>query len=70
MFDQKYFSTHLKELREKKGVSLETVAKAIGLSRPTVNLWETGGRLPSIAALWKLADYFNVSIDELIGRIR
>ena len=68
MFDKEYFRLHLRDLRKARGNSIEEVADAIGVKRPTVNRYETGTILPSISALWRLADYFDVSLDELVGR--
>ena len=61
------FSQKLKELRSKKGVSQATVAADIHISRSAVAKWENGLGLPNDESLKLLADYFSVTIDELIS---
>ena len=58
----------LKQLIQETGVSQRQVAEAIGLSEPALNHYINGRREPDIATLIKLADYFGVSIDYLVGR--
>jgi len=43
------------------------LAKAIGVSKGIISLWENGLREPNMYSLIKLAKYFDVSIDELVG---
>ena len=43
------------------------VAEEIGLSRPAVSSWKTGKAKPSDVTILKIAEYFNVSIDYLLG---
>lgn len=54
------------KLCEKKGVSPSTVAKEIGLSNSATTYWKRGSS-PKADTIQKLADYFNVSIDYLLG---
>ncbi len=54
-------------LRRKKGVTQETVADFLGITKASVSKWETGISLPDIAQLPKLASYYDISIDELMG---
>lgn len=61
------FSQKLKELRSKKGVSQAKVAADIHISRSAVAKWENGLGLPNDESLKLLADYFSVTIDELIS---
>lgn len=58
----------LKELRKKKGVSQLRMATDLNTTQNTISRYETGEREPGIAELIKIADYFNVSVDYLIGR--
>ena len=58
----------LKELRKKKGISQLRLATDLNTTQNTISRYETGEREPGIAELIKLADYFNVSVDYLIGR--
>lgn len=55
----------IKELRMNRGISQKKLADAIGVAQSSVNYWEKGQRTPSVDAAQKLADYFNVSLDEL-----
>lgn len=62
------FSENLKGLRRAKGVGQAELAKLLNTSAKSVSHWETGYTEPSIAQLIVLADYFDVSLDELLGR--
>lgn len=52
--------------RKKKGISQETAAGKLGVSRQTVSKWETGETLPDIQQAKKLAVLYGLSLDELI----
>jgi len=58
----------LKELRKKKGISQLRLATDLNTTQNTISRYETGEREPGIYELIKIADYFNVSVDYLIGR--
>lgn len=58
----------LKELREQRGISQTELANFLGVVRSTVCQYEKGNRMPDSNILCKLADYFNVSVDYLLGR--
>ena len=58
----------LKELRKKKGISQLRLATDLNTTQNTISRYETGEREPGIGELIKIADYFNVSVDYLIGR--
>ena len=64
------YGESLKEQREKLGLSQSTVAKKINTSHQNISRWESGKILPSIDFCVKLADLYDVSLDELIGRDR
>lgn len=55
------------ELCKSKGVAPSAVAEAIGLNRANASFWKQGS-VPSTANLEKLADYFGVSVGNLLGR--
>ena len=57
----------LKELRKKKGISQLRLATDLNTTQNTISRYETGEREPGIDELIKIADYFNVSVDYLIG---
>lgn len=58
----------LKEIRKKKGISQLKLAMDLNTNQNTISRYETGDREPGINELIKIADYFNVSIDYLVGR--
>ena len=58
----------LKELRKKKGISQLRLAIDLNTTQNTISRYETGEREPGIIELIKIADYFHVSVDYLIGR--
>ena len=58
----------LKELREFKRLTQKEVAAIIGYSEISYARYEKGEREPDISTLCKLAEYFNVTVDYLIGR--
>jgi len=53
--------------RKEKGITQEDLAGFIGVSKASVSKWETGHSYPDIALLPRLASYFDISIDELVG---
>ena len=61
---------NLKLFRKQAGIGQAKLADMIGISPKTVSHWETGYTEPSVDELIKLADIFDVSIDELVGRIQ
>ena len=60
--------TRLKEIAKKYSLKQEDIAKIIHKSRPTVSKYMTGKILPDIETYILIADFFSISIDELIGR--
>ena len=56
----------IKRLRKEAGLTQETLASLLGVSRPTVTQMEIGSRKPTIPDLIKLADIFNLTLDELL----
>ncbi|MBR4891308.1 MAG: helix-turn-helix transcriptional regulator [Clostridia bacterium] len=52
--------------RKKCGLSQETLAEKVGVSRQAVSKWETGDALPEITKLKSLADCFGVTVDFLL----
>lgn len=58
----------IKLLRKSKKMSQQALANALGVSRSTIAMWETSGSQPDNASLLRLADYFGVSVDFLLGR--
>ena len=62
------FSDRLKQLRNKKGILQRELAEQLNLSRVAITQYENGNRFPDQDTLNKIADYFNVSLDYLLGR--
>lgn len=58
---------NLKKLRIKKGISQQSLADAIGTSQQSINKYENHKIEPDITTLIKIADYFETSVDYLIG---
>ena len=56
------------ELRRKKNVTQDEMAAELGVTAAAVSKWENGYTLPDILMLCALADYFEVTTDELLGR--
>lgn len=61
------FQEQLYLLRKKQGLSQEELANMIGVSRQAVQKWESGAARPDLDNLMTLAQYFGVSLDELVG---
>lgn len=61
------FYERVTSLCEQNNDTITAVALKLGLSRSTPTSWKNG-RVPSADAVLKLADYFNVSTDYLLGR--
>ena len=62
------YLARLKELRENKGITQKQLSEETGMSFQSISFYEHGERDPGVKALISLADYFNVSIDYLVGR--
>lgn len=56
------------ELRKQKNVTQEDMAAELGVTAAAVSKWEHSSTLPDILMLGALADYFEVTTDELLGR--
>lgn len=61
------FGTKLKNFREQKGITQQTLANQLFVSRQSVSRWECGSRYPDLMTAKKISDYFNISLDELIS---
>ena len=57
----------LAELRKEKGITQSELADYLGMSFQAISKWENGTTMPDITYLPKLAEYFNVSVDEILG---
>ncbi len=62
------FSQRLKGLRKEYGLTQIEFAKRFNISAGTIGNWESGNRTPDTDMLKRIADFFNTSVDYLIGR--
>lgn len=60
-------SENLKTLRKTKGITQEELAIRLNVVRQTISKWEKGLSVPDADTLIKLANYFEVSVSELLG---
>lgn len=61
------FNEKLQELRKARGLTQEELAEALFVSRTAISKWESGRGYPSIDSLKQIANYFSISIDELLS---
>lgn len=62
------FSDRLKQLRESRELTQKIVAESVGMAPMAYQRYEYGTREPAYQKLLALADYFDVSLDYLVGR--
>lgn len=60
-------SENIRNIRKEKGMTQEALAEAIGVTTAAVSKWETGQSAPELGMLMELADFFEVSVDALLG---
>jgi len=58
----------LRRLRQEKNISQSALASYLGVTQQTVSAYESGDREPDLETLNKMADFFDVSVDYLLGR--
>ena len=58
----------IRELRKQHGITAKKLGEAINAAESTASFYETGKRAPDYDTLCSIADYFNVSVDYLLGR--
>ncbi len=61
------FDENLRNLRKEKDYSQEYLAEKLGVTRQTISKWENGTAMPDLKKLIELADFFEVSMDDLLG---
>jgi len=61
-------SERLKQLRKAKQVSQDAVSKEIGITKSAYSYYETGRNTPSVEVLIKMAHYYGVTTDYLLGQ--
>jgi len=65
--EKNIFGIKLKELRQEQGISQRKLGEALGVCNQTVSFWENGNREPDLDSLRKIAQYFEISTDFLLG---
>ncbi len=58
----------IKKYRKQKNITQTCLAKALNVSTNTISAWENGKSFPDVYLLSRLADYFHITTDELLGR--
>ncbi len=58
----------LREIREEYELSQSELARRTGISQGTISYWESNTYIPTINSCIQLADFYGISLDELIGR--
>lgn len=62
------YGKSFKELRQEKGLSQRELAMATGISQQAISCWEQNKRTPNMDDCIKLADFYGITLDELVGR--
>jgi len=62
------FTTRFKNLRQSKGLNQVQLAERLGVKKQSISNWENDNIMPSIEMLMRIADFFHVSTDYLLGR--
>ena len=61
------YGFEIKSQREKAGLSQWELSKLTGINQSSISRWEDNKRTPSIENCVQLADFYGISVDELIG---
>lgn len=64
----KTFGNIIRDLRKQKGITQKELAQSLQLSESTIGMYERNERQPDYNTLIRIADYFKVSTDFLLGR--
>lgn len=62
------FANRLRQLRKAHRISQAGLAKVIGITQQAISYYESGKDIPTLDVLIRLADFFDVSLDYLVGR--
>lgn len=62
------FGDTLRGLRKNRSLSQASLASLLGLAQTTVSGYENGDRTPDLDTLCNIADFFQISLDQLTGR--
>jgi len=61
------FSKRIKALRANKSLSMDDLARELGITKSRISMWENNGVVPRTDLLQKLSQYFGVTVDYLLG---
>ncbi len=64
----RFFCVRLRAIRESKKLTQSQVGQALGMTDRQYRFYESGAHEPGMSKLVALADYFDVSLDYLVGR--
>ena len=67
MFSEKKFAERLKELRQSQNLTLQQLGEKLGATKATMGNFENCNKQPSMTMVIKIAEYFSVSVDYLLG---
>ena len=62
-----FFAERLRDLRVERGLNQSALAEALGTTQRRISYWETGKVEPDLLSLCKLAEFFSVSLEYLVG---
>ena len=66
-FDKKVMGERLRFLRQEMGIGQNKLAEVLDISNASISYWENGKQEPTAEALFKLAVFFDVTVDYLLG---
>ena len=62
------FAERIKTLRQEANLTQGQLADVLGTTQRKISYWESGKIEPDLVSLWVIADFFDVSVDYLLGR--
>lgn len=62
------FASNVRAMRENSRLTQQQLADKLSVTQRKISYWESGKIEPDLESLWRLADFFDVTIDELVGR--
>ncbi len=66
-FDMGIVAERIKTLRTERNIGQNALAKELGVSNASISYWENAKQEPSVQVLYKMAVYFDVSADYILG---
>ena len=63
------FASNLKSLREERGMRQQELAEKLNTTQRKISYWENGKTQPDLEDLCRIAEFFEITVDELLGRI-